>query len=89
MAKECIKARNIKRKALVIKYHKRRIDLKKSGDLVALDKLPRNSSPVRLRNRCAITGRARGYIRKFGLSRIVFRNMALKGEIAGIVKASW
>ncbi|UOF94630.1 MAG: 30S ribosomal protein S14 [Bacteroides sp.] len=89
MAKESVKARNIKRINLVEKYSKLRLKLKKMGNYKALDKLPRNSSPVRLRNRCSITGRSRGYMRSFGISRIVFRNMALKGQIAGIVKASW
>ncbi|MGI6718503.1 MAG: 30S ribosomal protein S14 [Bacteroidales bacterium] len=89
MAKESIKAREIKRAKLVAKYEDKRAKLKAEGDYVGLQKLPRNSSPVRLHNRCSITGRPKGYIRLFGISRINFREMALKGEIPGVKKASW
>ena len=89
MAKESMKAREIKRAKIVAKYAKKRKLLKESGDYIALQKLPRNASPVRLHNRCKITGRPKGYIRQFGLSRVVFREMANKGLIPGITKASW
>ncbi|GIV34175.1 MAG: 30S ribosomal protein S14 [Chitinophagales bacterium] len=89
MAKKSIIARNIKREQLVSKYAEKRKALKEAGDYRALDKLPRNSSPVRLRNRCKLTGRPRGYIRIFGLSRIKFRELANEGKIPGITKASW
>lgn len=89
MAKESIKAKEIKREKLVAKYLQKRIELKKKGDWIALQKLPRNSMKIRLRNRCKITGRPRGYIRFFGLSRINFREMANNGLIPGIKKASW
>ena len=89
MAKESIKARERKRKVLVEKYAEKRQALKEAGDWEALDKLPRNSSPVRLRNRCKLTGRPRGYIRYFGLSRNQFRDLANNGMIPGIKKASW
>lgn len=89
MAKESIKARERKRERLVSKYASRRKDLKAAGDYEALDKLPRNSSKVRLHNRCKVTGRPRGYMRKFGISRNVFRSMALEGKIPGITKSSW
>ncbi len=89
MAKTSWIARERKRRALVEKYAEKRRALKEAGDWEALQKLPRNSSPVRLRNRCAFTGRARGYLRKFGVSRIVFREMALSGKIPGVKKASW
>lgn len=89
MAKESIKAREVKRRALVEKYAEKRAALKKAGDYVALQKLPKNSSKVRLHNRCNITGRPKGYMRMFGISRINFRQMALNGEIPGIKKASW
>ncbi|TDG95317.1 30S ribosomal protein S14 [Cardinium endosymbiont of Culicoides punctatus] len=89
MAKESVKARDKKRRLLVQKYATKRAALKAQGDYVALDKLPKNASPVRLRNRCNITGRGRGYIRKFGISRIVFRQWALAGKLPGIRKASW
>ena len=89
MAKESMKAREVKRAKLVEKYADRRAKLKAAGDSVGLQKLPRNSSPVRMRNRCKLTGRPRGYIRQFGLSRITFREMALNGKIPGVVKASW
>ena len=89
MAKTSQVARENKRKKLVEKYAEKRKELKAKGDYDALSKLPRNSNPIRLHNRCAITGRARGYYRKFGLSRLTFRNMALEGKIPGVKKASW
>lgn len=89
MAKESIKAREIKRQKLVKKYADKRAALKAAGDYVGLQKLPRNASPVRLHNRCKLTGRPRGYMRQFGISRINFREMALRGLIPGIKKASW
>lgn len=89
MAKESIKARQRKREAMVAKYAAKRAALKEAGDYAALDKLPRNASPVRLKNRCQLTGRPKGYIRYFGLSRITFRDMALNGKIPGVKKASW
>ena len=89
MAKESIKARERKRERLVEKYAARRKALKEAGDWVGLDKLPRNSSRVRLHNRCKITGRPKGYMRKFGISRVTFREMAGEGTIPGIKKASW
>ena len=89
MAKESIKARQRKREALVAKYAAKRAALKEAGDYAALDKLPKNASPVRLKNRCQLTGRPRGYIRYFGLSRVMFRDMALDGKIPGVKKASW
>ena len=89
MAKESVKARERKREAAVAKYAVKRAALKAAGDYVGLDKLPKNASPVRLHNRCKLTGRPRGYMRKFGISRVTFREMALDGKIPGIRKASW
>jgi small subunit ribosomal protein S14 len=89
MAKESVKARQRKREALVARYAEKRAALKAAGDYEALNQLPRNASPVRLKNRCQISGRPRGYIRYFGLSRIMFREMALAGKIPGVKKASW
>jgi len=89
MAKESMKAREVKRQKLVDKYAKKRAELKEKGDYVGLSKLPRNSSPTRLHNRCQITGRPKGYIRQFGISRITFREMASAGLIPGVTKASW
>jgi small subunit ribosomal protein S14 len=89
MAKESMKARERKRKQMVDKYASKRAELKTKGDYVGLQKLPRNASPVRLRNRCALSGRPRGYIRYFGISRIDFRELASKGMIPGVKKASW
>ncbi|MDQ3141128.1 MAG: 30S ribosomal protein S14 [Bacteroidota bacterium] len=89
MSKKSIVARQIKREKLVEKYKDLRKKLKDAGDFEALDKLPRNSSAVRLKNRCQLTGRPRGYMRRFGISRNVFRLMALDGKIPGITKASW
>lgn len=89
MAKESMKAREVKRKKMVEKYAAKREKLKAEGDYEALHKLPRNSSKVRMHNRCSITGRPKGYMRQFGVSRIVFREMASNGKIPGIKKASW
>jgi small subunit ribosomal protein S14 len=89
MAKESIKAREKKRENLVAKFADKRKALKEAGDYIGLQKLPRNASPVRLHNRCKLTGRPKGYMRMFGVSRINFREMALKGLIPGIRKASW
>ncbi|NNE47852.1 MAG: 30S ribosomal protein S14 [Rhodothermales bacterium] len=89
MAKKSSIAREAKRRRLVTKYAARRRALKDAGEWVLLQKLPRDSSAVRLRNRCSFTGRSRGYIRKFGVSRIVFREMALEGKIPGVRKSSW
>ncbi|HDP75053.1 MAG TPA: 30S ribosomal protein S14 [Bacteroidales bacterium] len=89
MAKESMKAREVRRAKLVAKYAEKRARLKEEGDYVGLQKLPRNSNPIRLRNRCMLTGRPRGYMRQFGISRITFREMASKGLIPGIKKASW
>jgi small subunit ribosomal protein S14 len=89
MSKESMKAREKKRKKMVEKYEKKRAKLKAEGDYVGLSRLPRNSSPVRLHNRCNVTGRPRGYMRQFGVSRITFREMASKGLIPGVKKASW
>lgn len=89
MAKESMKARERKRQKMVEKYAAKRAALKAAGDSVGLQKLPRNSSPVRLHNRCEISGRPKGYMRQFGVSRINFREMALNGLIPGVKKASW
>lgn len=89
MAKESMKAREVKRLKLVQRYAAKRAELKKEGDFVGLSKLPRNSNPIRLHNRCKLTGRPKGYIRQFGISRIQFREMASKGLIPGVKKASW
>ena len=89
MAKESIKARQKKREAMVKKFAEKRAALKAAGDYAGLDKLPKNASPVRLKNRCQLTGRPKGYIRYFGISRIMFRDMALNGLIPGVKKASW
>ena len=89
MAKESMKAREVKRQRLVDKYAKKRAELKKAGDYVGLSKLPKNSCPVRLHNRCKLTGRPKGYMRQFGISRVMFRQLALEGKIAGVRKASW
>ena len=89
MAKESVKARQRKREKMVVKFAEKRTALKEAGDFTALDLLPKNASPVRLKNRCQLTGRPRGYIRYFGLSRNMFRDMALAGKIPGITKASW
>jgi len=89
MAKESVKARQRKREKIVAHYATKRAALKAAGDYAALDALPRNSSAVRLKNRCQITGRPRGYMRYFGVCRVVFRDMALDGKIPGVRKASW
>ncbi len=89
MARKSLVAREAKRRKLVEKYAAIRKELKEKGDWEGLQKLPKNSSPVRLRNRCMLTGRPRGYYRKFGVSRLVLREMALRGEIPGIKKSSW
>ncbi|EGJ70449.1 30S ribosomal protein S14 [Bacteroides coprosuis DSM 18011] len=89
MAKESMKAREVKRAKLVAKYAEKRAELKAAGDYDELQKLPRNASPVRLHNRCTMTGRPRGYMRQFGISRIQFREMASNGLIPGVKKASW
>ncbi|MCV9389005.1 30S ribosomal protein S14 [Reichenbachiella sp. 5M10] len=89
MARESIKARERKREKLVAKYAAKRAELKAAGDYEGLDKLPRNSSKVRLHNRCKLTGRPKGYMRKFGISRVTFREMASAGKIPGVTKASW
>ncbi|GAB4302128.1 MAG: 30S ribosomal protein S14 [Marinilabiliales bacterium] len=89
MAKESMKAREVKRQKMVEKYAEKRKQLKEAGDYIALSRLPRNSSKVRLHNRCSLTGRPKGYIRQFGISRITFREMASAGLIPGVKKASW
>lgn len=89
MAKESMKAREVKRAKLVAKYAVKRAALKAANDSVGLQKLPRNSSKTRMRNRCKLTGRPRGYMRQFGVSRNTFREMALNGKIPGVTKASW
>ncbi len=89
MAKESMKAREVKRRKLVDKYAEKRAALKAAGDYAALQKLPKNASPVRIHNRCQLTGRPKGYMRHFGVSRINFREMALQGLIPGVKKASW
>jgi len=89
MAKESMKAREVKRKKLVDQYAAKRAQLKAEGDYVGLSRLPRNSNPIRLHNRCKLTGRPKGYIRQFGVSRITFREMASSGLIPGVKKASW
>ena len=89
MAKESMKAREVKREKTVAKYAEKRKALKEVGDFEGLQKLPKNASPVRLHNRCKLTGRPRGYIRQFGISRVTFREMANNGLIPGVKKASW
>jgi len=89
MAKESMKARERKRERLVEVYAEKRAALKAAGDWDALQKLPRNSAKVRLHNRCSLTGRPRGYMRQFGISRVTFREMANQGLIPGVKKASW
>jgi len=89
MAKEGVKAREVKRQRLVAKYADKRAELKAAGDYEGLDKLPKNSSAVRLHNRCKLTGRPRGYMRKFGISRVTFRELASSGRIPGVTKSSW
>lgn len=89
MAKKSIIAREKKRELLVAKYAAKRKALLEAGDYDALDKLPRNASPVRLHNRCGLTGRPKGYMRPFGINRVTFRDMALAGKIPGVTKSSW
>lgn len=89
MAKESVKARGRKRERMVAQYAEKRAALKAAGDWQGLDALPKNSSRVRLKNRCQMTGRPRGFIRYFGISRIALRDMALNGKIPGLKKASW
>ena len=99
MAKESLKAKEVKRARLAAKYAAKRAELKKiiNGDdyeakeaaIIALQKLPPNSNPIRMHNRCKLTGRPKGYMRQFGISRINFREMALAGLIPGVKKASW
>jgi len=89
MAKESMKAREVKREKTVVKYAEKRKALLEAGDYEGLQKLPKNASPIRLHNRCKLTGRPRGYMRQFGLSRVTFREMANQGLIPGVRKASW
>ncbi|MBN2615474.1 MAG: 30S ribosomal protein S14 [Bacteroidales bacterium] len=89
MAKESMKARERKRQKLVDQYAEKRAQLKAEGDFIGLQKLPKNASPVRLHNRCQLSGRPKGYMRQFGISRINFREMAVQGLIPGIKKTSW
>lgn len=89
MARKSVEARQRKRERMVAQYAEKRAALKAAGDYEALDKLPKNSSPVRLKNRCQLTGRPKGYMRQFGICRNVFRDMALDGKIPGVRKASW
>ncbi len=89
MAREAVKARERKREKLVARYADKRAKLKAEGDWEGLDKLPKDSSPVRLHNRCKITGRPKGYMRRFGINRVTFREMASDGKIPGVTKASW
>ena len=89
MAKESMKAREVKRQRLVAKYAEKRKALKKAGDYIGLQSIPKNASPVRLHNRCKITGRPKGYMRTFGISRVLFRKMANSGLIPGVKKSSW
>ena len=89
MAKESMKAREVKREKLAEKYAEKRAKLKAAGDFIGLQLLPKNSNPNRVHNRCMITGRPKGYMRQFGISRINFREMASSGLIPGVKKASW
>ncbi len=89
MAKESMKAREVKRERMVDKYAEKRAALKEAGDYEGLQKLPKNASPVRKHNRCKLTGRPKGYMRQFGISRVTFREMANSGLIPGVKKASW
>jgi len=89
MSKKSIIARQAKRQKMVAKYAEKRATLKKEGKWEELDALPKNSCKIRLKNRCLLTGRPKGYIRRFGLSRYAFRLMALNGKIPGVTKASW
>ncbi|HXX63514.1 MAG TPA: 30S ribosomal protein S14 [Bacteroidota bacterium] len=89
MAKTSAKARQAKRERMVAKYAAIRKELREKGDFAGLQKLPRNSSPTRLHSRCSVTGRPRAFMRRFGISRIAFRELALEGKIPGVTKASW
>jgi len=89
VAKKSTIAREQKRQKLAAKYAALRKDLREKGDYEALQKLPRNSSPTRLHSRCSVSGRPRGFMRKFGISRIAFRELALEGKIPGVTKSSW
>jgi small subunit ribosomal protein S14 len=89
MARKSVIAREAKRARMVAKYAEKRKALKEAGDYDALDKLPKNASPVRMHNRCKLTGRPKGYMRRFGICRVQFREMALAGKIPGVTKASW
>lgn len=89
MARKSVEARQRKRERLVAQYSEKRKALKEAGQWDLLDKLPKNTSNVRLRNRCQLTGRPRGYVRKFGICRIQFRDLASAGKIPGVTKASW
>ena len=89
MARKALIAKQKRREVIVKKYAEKRKELKDNGDYEALQKLPRDSSKSRLNNRCNVTGRVRGYYRKFGMSRLVFRELALQGKIPGVVKSSW
>jgi small subunit ribosomal protein S14 len=89
MAKESMKAREVKRQKMVAKYAEKRKALKEAGDYEALQRIPKNASPVRLHNRCKLTGRPKGYMRTFGISRVTFRELANQGLIPGVRKASW
>lgn len=89
MAKKSMVARDLKRKKMIAKFASKRAELKAAGDSDGLQLLPRNTSPTRHKNRCEVTGRPRSFMRRFGLSRIEFRERASKGEIPGITKASW
>ena len=89
MAKESMKAREVTRAKIVAKYAEKRKALKEAGDYEALQKLPRNASPIRMHNRCKLTGRPKGYVRTFGISRVMLREMANKGLIPGVKKSSW
>jgi len=89
MAKKSMIARDVKRKKMILKFAAKRAELKEMGDLEGLQALPKNSSPSRFKNRDVLSGRPRAYMRRFGLSRINFREKAVKGEIPGITKSSW
>ncbi|MDZ7614423.1 MAG: 30S ribosomal protein S14 [Flavobacteriaceae bacterium] len=89
MAKESMKAREVKRAKAVAKYSAKRKALKEAGEYELLQKLPKNASPIRMHNRCKLTGRPKGYMRQFGISRVTFRDMANEGLIPGVKKASW
>tara|TARA_B100001093_G_scaffold514445_1_gene588466 strand:+ start:1511 stop:1780 length:270 start_codon:yes stop_codon:yes gene_type:complete len=89
MAKESMKARELKRQKIVKKYADKRAALKADGDYIGLQKLPKDASPIRLHNRCKLTGRPKGYMRQFGVSRVTFREMANFGLIPGVKKSSW